>query len=298
MRTRSLLAGLAGVASVLASVCAHATLPARAKLRTSQNVVRLATPATVAEVRRAPFQLAVRLGRKLLVREQDGGGLFYERGGAVHGLGAVRDARPVADGVQLSVETDEGSVATVTLRFLTERTLEVSLVPPDPAGVDAMGARLHSPDTERIYGLTERLRYSPPLGPPPLLQTADDIRPPEVGSRDRRGETVEMRVLPTLSLYAPFYQSSLGYGLAVAGTTFGVFDLAQTEPETIRFRFETGREKRLVVHIFAGRDYPTILDEYTNLVGRPLVPPDWAFLHWRWRGTLRSELEGDRKSVV
>ena len=38
----------------------------------------------------------------------------------------------------LPVVTDEGTVATVTLRFLTRRTLEVTLLPPDPAGVEAV----------------------------------------------------------------------------------------------------------------------------------------------------------------
>ena len=38
--------------------------------------------------------------------------------------------------------------------------------------------------------------------------------------------------------------------------------------------------------MFAGPEHTTILDEYTNLTGRPFVPPDWAFLNWRWRGEL------------
>jgi alpha-glucosidase (family GH31 glycosyl hydrolase) len=41
-----------------------------------------------------------------------------------------------------------------------------------------------------------------------------------------------------------------------------------------------------VFRIFVGPEHATILDEYTNLVGRPFVPPAWAFLHWRWRDTL------------
>jgi alpha-D-xyloside xylohydrolase len=290
MRTRRLLLVLALLASVLAPVCAPAVESPRAKLRTGNETIRLATPAASVEVRRAPFALRMRLGRKLLVRERDGGGLFYERAGTVHGLADVRDAQEIGGGVVLDVATDEGSLATVTLRFLTRRTLEVTLVPPDPAGVTAVGERLHSPAKERIYGLTERLRDSPPLVPGVVDQPVDDIRPPEVGSLDRRGETVEMRVLPTFSLYAPFYQSSLGYGLAVSGTTFGVFDVASSEPETVTFRFETASraaERRLVFQLFAGPDYATILDEYTNVVGRPIVPPDWAFLHWRWRGELR-----------
>jgi len=57
----------------------------------------------------------------------------------------------------------------------------------------------------------------------------------------------------------------------------------------VSFRFETGttpESQRLVFHLFVGTEYATILDEYTRLVGRPIVPPDWAFLHWRWRDTL------------
>ena len=253
--------------------------------------MRLLAGPVVAEVGRTPLRLRLLAGGKTLVREQSDGGLFYERAGTTHGLGAVRDARRVDDGVQLDVETDEGSIATVTVRFRTRRTLEVELVPPDPASVNAVGERLRSPANERIYGLTERLRDSPVIQAGVLDFSQDDIAPPEVGSLDRRGETVEMRIIPTFSIYAPFYQSSLGYGLAVGGTTFGLFDLARSDPQTVRLRFETAsapESRRLVFQLFAGPEYATILDEYTNLVGRPIVPPDWAFLHWRWRDELRS----------
>src|SRR5262245_57275808 len=133
---------------------AAAVHPAKAKVQVSRSTVRVRTKAAVAEVRRTPFRLEVRAGDKTLVREQTGG-LCYERGGAVHGLGNVRNVRRVDDGAELDVETDEGQVATVTLRFLTRRTLEVTVVPPDTAGVTAIGERLRSPATERIYGLTE-----------------------------------------------------------------------------------------------------------------------------------------------
>jgi alpha-glucosidase (family GH31 glycosyl hydrolase) len=99
-----------------------------------------------------------------------------------------------------------------------------------------------------------------------------------------------MRILPTFSLYAPFFQTSRGYGLAVAGTTFGLFDVAAAEERTVGFRFEAGttaESRRLVFHLFAGPDHATILDEYTALTGRPFVPPAWAFLHWRWRDEVR-----------
>jgi alpha-D-xyloside xylohydrolase len=263
--------------------------PPEVTVRIGAGRVRVASGAAIAEVARSRFRLRLRANGRTLALEQRRG-LFYERGDTTVDLRRVEAATALPDGARLRVATSEGLPATVTLRFLTSRTLEVALDPSDPTGVTAAGERLRARKRERIYGLTERLRDSPSVGPPVLEQPVDDLRPPEVGSLDRRGETVEMRILPTFSLYAPFYQSSRGYGLAVGGTTFGVFDLAKSDPATVRLRFETGTtpdSRRLVLRLFAGPDYLDILDEYTNLVGRPLVPPDWAFLHWRWRGELR-----------
>jgi alpha-glucosidase (family GH31 glycosyl hydrolase) len=253
--------------------------------------VLLRTSAAEATVHRARYRLELRdlvRGRRVL-RSLPRGGLFYERGAATHTLGRVTAVTPITNGLQLAVETDEGQSATVTLRFLTRRTLEVELDPPVPATVAAVGGALHSPRSEKIYGLTERLRDSPVVLPGVIDFAQDDIKPVEVGSLNRRGETVEMRIVPTFSVYAPFYQSSRGYGLAVAGTTFGLFDLAKTDRFAVRFRFETGTtpaSQSLVYRLFVGPDYATILDEYTYVTGRPFVPPDWAFLHWRWRDML------------
>src|SRR5688572_14187832 len=130
------------------------------------STVRLETSGVRAEVRRKRFRLKVRdqATRRRLVREQRDG-LFGERGGTTHGLGAVTGVATSADGVVLTVDTDEGVPATVTLRFLTRRTLEVALDPPMPATVQAVGERLASSKREAIYGLTERLRDSPPIAP-------------------------------------------------------------------------------------------------------------------------------------
>ncbi len=294
MKSTTRFFGLVGVVAILSyGPAAVAVEPAVVTVEQSAARVRVRSQAAEVLVRRARLHLTLRdlSTRRKLTRERRSGGLFYERGGVVHGLGAVSAVAVLADGVRLTVDTDEGQPATVTIRFLTARTAEVALDPPVAATVEAFGDRLRSPRSEAIYGLTERLRDSPPLAPGVIDIPADDIRPPEVGSLDRRGEQVEMRILPTFSLYAPFFQSSRGYGLAVAGTTFGRFDLANTDPRTVAFRFEAGTtaaSRRLVYRLLVGPDYTTILDEYTALTGRPVVPPDWTFLHWRWRGELRS----------
>jgi alpha-glucosidase (family GH31 glycosyl hydrolase) len=289
--------GRAVVGAVVMAALARpvaATETAAVRLSVNARKVVLESQDAVVSVRRARHRLtfALRRGGKL-VREAKEGGLFYERAGVEHELGRVTDAVASADGVVLTVETSENAPATVSLRFVTSRTVEIVVVPPQPETVTALGERWRSPKREVVYGLTERLRDSP------LFVTGvpeDDVFPQEVGSLDRRGETVEMFIRPTFSLYTPFYQTSKGYGLLVGGTTPGVFDVAshdaatEKDPQRITLRFETGttaESRRLVLYLFAGPDAVTILDEYTHLVGRPFVPPDWAFLHWRWRGELR-----------
>src|SRR5437867_342711 len=251
--------------------------------------LRLATAAAAAEVDLARYRLRV-LGRHgLLCAEHRAGGVVYERAGAPHHLGRVRATAPREDGVVLTVDTDEGAAASVTLVWLTPRTLEVTVEPPEPATLSAVGDRWRSPRSEAIYGLTERLRDSPPIADGVIDIPMEDVKPAPVGSLDRRSETVAMYVRPTFSLYAPFYQSSRGYGLAVAGTAIGLFDVAASDLQTLAFRFEAGptpESQRLRFHVFVGPEHATILDEYTRLTGRPFVPPAWAFLHWRWRDTL------------
>jgi alpha-glucosidase (family GH31 glycosyl hydrolase) len=287
------------LALILVATSGGAVEPADVSVTETPSSVRVETGAARADIRRSPFRLKLRRtdGRRLFRQQREG--LFWERAGITHTVGDVTGVTAVADGVALTLETDEGVPATVTLRFLTRRTLEVALDPPAPATVEALGDRIASPRREAIYGLTERLRDSPSINPGVVDQPVDDINPPEVGSLDRRGERVEMRILPTFALYAPFYHTSTGYGLAVDGTTIGVFDVAQTHNRTVSFRFEAGstpESRRLVYRVFVGPEHATILDEYTHLTGRPFVPPDWAFLHWRWRGTLApvtGELDGN-----
>lgn len=244
-----------------------------------------------AVVRRSRFRLQLDgPGARRSLTEDMAGGLYYQRADLLrHGLGAVTAVQPLADGAVLTVATDEGPDATVTLRWVAGGTLSVVFEAPDPTTVVAFGERLRSPSREAIYGLTERLRDSPPIADGIVDIPVDDAKPPEVGSLNRRGESVAMYVRPTFALYAPFYVSSLGYGLAVAGTATGVFDVAKADPRVIDFRFDAGllpEHQRLAFDVFLGPSYPEILDRYTARNGRPIVPPDWAFAHWRWRDEL------------
>ncbi|MBM4243141.1 MAG: glycoside hydrolase family 31 protein [Deltaproteobacteria bacterium] len=294
MRPARAVARLAPVL-VLTAVAACSDAPRSSggiTVESSADAIRISSPTTVVTVTRSPYRLAFggSDGRPLAA-EAGGGGVFWERDGSEERLGEVLDERVLPDGVALTVAAGAAGSARVTIRFVRERTAEVVIEPPAPETVDALGDRWQSPADERIYGLTERLRDSPLLAPGTVDIPREDVVPVEAGGLDRRGERVEMIVTPTFSVYGPFFHSSRGYGLAVSGTAIGWFDVARDHPEQLVFRFETGNapESRVLrFHLFHGPGHAQILDEYTALTGRPFVPPDWAFLHWRWRGELRT----------
>ncbi len=268
----------------------------------------LASPLAEVLVEAAPLRISVRDLRsgETVLSSAAGVGAWIERGERILALGHVTESETDGDAMRLRVAVDGGDSVEVTIRFLTARTIEVSIDPgPTDEPVEAIGVAWATPPDESFYGLTQRLRDSPPLSHwADIGIPYDELFPPEAGTLDRRGETVEMYVRPTQSLYAPFYHSSRGYGVAVDGTTPGAFDLAASHDGVAAFRFETGTTqdaRRLRFHVFLGPDHAEILDEYTRLTGRPIVPPEWVFLPWRWRGELEhgppAELDGTRMNA-
>jgi len=271
------------------------------EVRQDRTGITVRSSAVEVRIEREPLLLrfVARESGQELTHTFPGCGLFYQRGADERCLVKVERVEEQDGGVRLTAAVlGENEPAAVEIRLLTPRTARVQFAPANPATATAVGTRWASPPEERIYGLTERLRDSPPILPGSVEIPQEDVRPQEVGSLDRRGERVEMFVRPTIAVYAPFYQSSRGYGLSVAGTMPGIYDLAASDPQVVSFVFETGtrpENQQLAFHFFYGPDFPTILDEYTRLTGRPLVPPRWAFLHWRWRGELpfaAAELDG------
>ena len=290
MRIDRALPRLAVLCTIALAACSDAPrATGGVTVESGPDAIRIASPTTMVTVARSPYRLrfTARDGTALAA---ESGGVFWERGGAEEQLGDVIAERTLPDGVALTVAAGAAGNARVTVRFLRDRTAAITVEPPAPASVDALGDRWQSPPGERIYGLTERLRDSPALAPGTVDIPREDLVPVETGSLDRRGERVAMEVTPTFAVYGPFFHSSRGYGLAVSGTAAGWFDVARDDPAELAFRFETGNapESRVLrFHLFHG-GHAQILDEYTALTGRPFVPPDWAFLHWRWRGELAS----------
>ncbi len=78
----------------------------------------------------------------------------------------------------------------------------------------------------------------------------------------------------------PFFMSTTGYGLWVDTTGEATFDFNASDRDQLSVDV-TSAKLRIV--LFAGPDFPTILDHFTALAGRAVVPPYWAFAPWKSR---------------
>jgi len=95
-----------------------------------------------------------------------------------------------------------------------------------------------------------------------------------------RGQKVEMLVKPTTAVYAPFFLSSSGYGLAVNSTWPGLFDFCAKSPDLVRVKFEG---PSLQCRFYISKDPAAIVRAHAMESGPPILPPKWAFTPFRWR---------------
>ncbi len=95
-------------------------------------------------------------------------------------------------------------------------------------------------------------------------------------------------------LPVPFFFSSRGYGCLVEGTGHVAYDLGRTVHDRWRCVAAAPGGGPVAIDLFVGG--PTaILDAFTRVVGRPALPPAWAFGPWmssnEWNTRARVEAE-------
>ncbi len=78
----------------------------------------------------------------------------------------------------------------------------------------------------------------------------------------------------------PFYMSTSGYGLWVDTTSDATFDMNASSEQQI---FVDVAAEKLRIVLFTGPEFPTILNRFTELAGRSMLPPYWAFAPWTGR---------------
>lgn len=245
------------------------------EIRADDDRITTGTKAIRLTITLDPLAIAASSKGDEIVHEQPAGGLFFRRG-ADSAIVPVATAEPAnLDRCALALDATfaDGTSGRVTIQAHANDTVSVSLSFDDPT-ITHWGEQLATTPEELIYGLTERIADD---------YAGSELAPKEIGTLNRKGETVKMFVTPTISAYAPYYQSSNGYGLLVDGTMPGSYDLGATDPTRLRFEFELDPQAHAARYFMFAGDHYAISDAYSRLTGRPKVPPPVVFLHWRGR---------------
>jgi alpha-D-xyloside xylohydrolase len=78
----------------------------------------------------------------------------------------------------------------------------------------------------------------------------------------------------------PFFMSTTGYGLWLDTTGDATFDMNGSDRDDIVVDAATAK---LRIVLFEGPEFPGILEKFTALEGRAILPPYWAFAPWKAR---------------
>lgn len=106
-------------------------------------------------------------------------------------------------------------------------------------------------------------------------------------SLDQRGNIVDVRVYEQykgqgLRTYIPipFMLSSNGYGFYLESSRWSAFDLAASQPDCWSYEAELGECPALRGRLFTAPNMKENLQAYSQVTGKPVLPPDWAFGLW------------------
>jgi alpha-D-xyloside xylohydrolase len=176
----------------------------------------------------------------------------------------------------LDLTAPDGRSACASITDGPEGTILLTLRIEDKGEFEKLGISLRVTETEGFYGLMERVvQGSQALSWSPGIEEGLNLR----------GQTVDLYMLPTVSIYAPFFLSSRGYGVFVdsdwPGTyRFGVDAEGRKAPTEVTIEQE-GPELKLL--LLPGPTPTDVVERYARLTGEPLLPPRFIFGPGRWR---------------
>jgi alpha-glucosidase len=75
----------------------------------------------------------------------------------------------------------------------------------------------------------------------------------------------------------PFFMSTKGAGVLVNTSFRIIFDMCKSNPEN--YSWEDG-SRRVDYYVMVGEGFKELLDLYTELTGKPKLPPEWSFGLW------------------
>ena len=177
---------------------------------------------------------------------------------------------------RLEYRTEDGRTMTLWVEPGPDGSIRIAAELDDMSPYEKYGVRLAVGESEGFSGLMERVVGG---------SQAFSWRPGIDAGLNLRGQTVEMYTLPTVSVYAPFFLSTAGWGVFVdsdwPGTyRFGVMPDGRSVPTAVSIEQEGPRLELLVL---PGPEPADVVRRYARITGMPLVPPDYLFGMGRWR---------------
>ncbi len=141
---------------------------------------------------------------------------------------------------------------------------------------DKLGITLHVSASEGFYGLMER-----------VVQGSQGFswQPGMTAGLNLRGQTVDLYTLPTVSIYAPFFLSSAGWGAYVEGSWPGTYRFGVTADREVRAELVEIETEDLVMSLLLlpGPRPEDVIERYAALSGYALLPPRFLLGPGRWR---------------
>ncbi|MCL5019969.1 MAG: DUF5110 domain-containing protein, partial [Patescibacteria group bacterium] len=92
----------------------------------------------------------------------------------------------------------------------------------------------------------------------------------------------------------PFFMSTIGVGVLVNTTHHIIFDMCKSEQSILSW---TDKQGVVDYYVFAGGSFKKLLDKYTDLTGKPKLPPDWSFGLWYICRTQANDYEAVNDAV-
>ncbi len=194
--------------------------------------------------------------------------MFYETAaGRVH---IPIQAGEISKRTDKAVKMPDGRSVTLSVKPDGNNFL-INLTAKPSDGILKWGLSIQAGAAEYFTGLMERV-----VDGPQQASWAQGIKE----AMDLRGQTVDMIVKPTTSVYAPYYLSSRGYAVFVQGNWPGVFDFCKSDSQRVTLEWEG---PSFELKIYTAKTPAELVKAHALDAGPPFLPPKWMFAPWRWR---------------
>ena len=229
----------------------------------------LRTEEITLDIKRSPFQLILSddSGKRIsetiphMADDEISWGVYTDQG-----WDPIVNVTSIQEGERFSVEaaTRSERPVRIVIESVNESVLKVTVSVPQSKDVQSIGLTLFSGLDEKYRGMGQRFNGL-------------ELRGQEIPTNDQE-----------FTVPLPFYVSSNGYGIYIETNGMFTVDFCTRNDSTLVFWAEGDS---LTYYWMYGPEPAEISKQYTEMTGRMMLPPEWAFGMWKWRDWAWDEKE-------